>query len=205
MVVVACNTASSIALPEITRTVDVPVVGMIEPGVRAALAATKTGRIGVIGTEATIRAGGYEKRLKELRTDLTIVTAACPLFVPLAEEGWTDHPVTHQVAREYLGPLLDTGIDTLILGCTHYPLLAGTLASVAGPGVTLIDTGASAADDVARLGAAGGSGRRRWFVSDVPNRFAVNGARFLGRPLGSIRLVEQTDLPWFERPADEEE
>ncbi len=204
LVVVACNTASSIALAEVSRVVDVPVVGMIEPGVREALRASKTGVIGVIGTEATIRSGGYEKRLRELKPDVTIATAACPLFVPLVEEGWTHHDVTRQVAREYLAPLLAAGIDTLILGCTHYPMLTDVLGEVAGPAVTLIDTGAAAAADVARSGPASGTGDRRFFVSDVPNRFAVNGARFLGQPLGTIRLVEQSDLPWFERTLSED-
>lgn len=207
MLVVACNTASSIALEAITRSVDVPVIGVIESGVRAALQATVRRRIGVIGTAATIRSGGYERRLRESSPDLHIVSRACPLFVPLVEEGWIDHPVTRQVAREYLAPLLDEGIDTLILGCTHYPLLREVLQDVAGPGVTLIDTGAETAREVfaalaARHALPGDDSppaTHRFYVSDVPSRFESNGARFLGHPLGPVTLVEQSDLPWYER------
>lgn len=207
MIVIACNTASSIALPVLTRVVDVPVVGVVESGVQAALKATRNGVVGVIGTAATIRSGGYERRLKELRPDLEVVARPCPLFVPLVEEGWTDHEVTRLVAAEYLEPLLARKIDTLILGCTHYPLLKETLARTVGPGVTLIDTGAETAREVA--GMLGSTGRiaapaasaadHQFYVSDVPSRFEVNGARFLGRPLGSVTLVEQSDLPWYER------
>jgi glutamate racemase len=211
MLVIACNTASSIALPVLTRAVDVPVVGVVESGVRAALKATRNGTVGVIGTAATIRSGGYERRLKELRPGLEVVSTPCPLFVPLVEEGWTDHEVTRMVAAEYLAPLLARKIDTLILGCTHYPLLRETLAAVVGPEVTLIDTGAETAREVAEtLGVpesrkAPRSGpeadaltgwRHQFYVSDVPSRFEMNGARFLGRPLVSVSVVEQSDLPW---------
>lgn len=207
MLIVACNTASSIALEAITRSVDVPVVGVIESGVRAALQATARRRIGVVGTAATIRSGGYERRLRESAHDLHIVSRACPLFVPLVEEGWIDHSVTRLVAQEYLAPLLAEGIDTLILGCTHYPLLRAVLQDVAGPDVRLIDTGAETAREVLEvmairqaLPAAGGPpATHRFFVSDVPSRFETNGARFLGHPLGPVTLVEQSDLPWYER------
>jgi glutamate racemase len=206
LIVVACNTASSVALPAVARAVDVPVVGVVESGVRAALAATRNGSIGVIGTAATIRSQGYERRLRERNPKLNIVSAACPLFVPLVEEGWIEHDVTRQVAREYLAPLLKAGIDTLILGCTHYPLLKDMLAGVAGPGVTLIDTGEETAMEVRKSFSPGVTsepqpteGRRRFFVSDFPSRFEVNGTRFLGRPLGPVTLVPQSDLPWYER------
>jgi len=215
LVVVACNTASSIALPALVRSIDRPVVGVIDAAVTAALAATRNKKIGIIGTAATIRSGGYERQLREQAADLALVNQACPLFVPLVEEGWIDHEVTRQVAREYLGSVLAAGIDTLILGCTHYPLLKPVLAEVAGPGVTLIDTGAETAAEVAAglhaTGTAGPSsgaaspgapGTLRFFVSDVPSRFEINGARFLGRPLGPVTLVEQSDVPWYARRSD---
>jgi glutamate racemase len=213
MVVVACNTASSIALPALVRAVDRPVVGVIDAAVTAALRATRNRRVGIIGTAATIRSGGYERRLLEQAADLTLVSRACPLFVPLVEEGWIDHDVTRQVAHEYLDPILAQGIDTLILGCTHYPLLKSVLAGVAGPDVTLIDTGAETAAEVAdRLRASpdatshprapAAAPSLHFFVSDVPSRFEDNGARFLGRPLGPVTLVEQSDVPWYARRLD---
>jgi glutamate racemase len=214
VVVVACNTASSIALPAIERAVDRPVFGVIDAAVGAALARTTRRRIGVIGTAATIRSGGYERRLRAaVGEELTVVSRACPLFVPLVEEGWTDHEVTRLVAREYLAPILDEGVDVLILACTHYPLLAPILAGVCGPEVALVDTGAETALEVARHLAAEPSGaeraaassapgaapRHHFYVSDVPSRFEQNGARFLGRPLDAVTLIEQSDVPWYER------
>lgn len=202
MLVLACNTSSSVALPAVSRAVDVPVLGVVEGGVQAALVATRNGRVGIIGTAATIRSGGYERRLRELRPDLEIVAAPCPLFVPLVEEGWVDHRVTRAVAEEYLAPLLARRIDTLILGCTHYPLLKPLLAGVVGPEVTLVDTGEETAREVAAMvGSAAPPVEvsHRFYVSDFPSRFEENGTRFLGRPLGRVSLVEQSDLPWYER------
>lgn len=147
LLVVACNTASSYALPTLAAA-PVPVVGVVEPGVRAALV-TGAHRIGVIGTEGTVRSGAYQQALARLGAGRCEVRAvACPLFVPLAEEGWGDHPVTDQVARHYLAPLLDWGVETLILGCTHYPLLRPSLARIAGPGVQLVDSASSLADTI---------------------------------------------------------
>lgn len=145
-VVVACNTASALALPELAPAV--PVWGVIEPGAERAAAASG-GRVGVIATEATVRSDAYPRALRRLRPDLEIVSRACPLFVPLVEEGWHDDPITEQVANRYLAPLLAGGIDTLVLGCTHYPLLAPVLARVAGPGVRLVDSAAAVAEAVA--------------------------------------------------------
>jgi len=138
--VVACNTASATALPVLQRRFEIPMLGVIEPGVRAALAATRNRRIGVIGTIGTIASGVYERMILALQPDCAVVEAPCPLFVPLAEEGWTEGPVAEQVARVYLEPVIGSGIDTLILGCTHYPLLKEVIRRVCGPGVELIDT-----------------------------------------------------------------
>jgi glutamate racemase len=145
-VVVACNTASALALPHLQP--EVPTWGVIEPGARKAAALTR-GRIGVIATEATVRSDAYPQALRALRPDLEILSRACPLFVPLVEEGWYDDPVTEEIAERYLRPLLDAGIDTLVLGCTHYPLLVPVLARVAGPEVTLVDSAEAVAEVVA--------------------------------------------------------
>lgn len=152
-VVVACNTASALALPSLHP--DVPTWGVIEPGARKA-AAVSRGRVGVIATEATVRSDAYPRALRAIRPDLEILSRPCPLFVPLVEEGWHDDPVTAEVAERYLRPLLDAGIDTLVLGCTHYPLLVPVLQRVVGPNVTLVDSAAAVAEVVAAgLAAAG--------------------------------------------------
>ena len=145
-VVVACNTASALALPHLHP--EVPTWGVIEPGARQA-AALSRGRVGVIATESTVRSDAYPRALRALRSDLAIFSQACPLFVPLVEEGWHDDPVTEEVAARYLRPLLAAGIDTLVLGCTHYPLLVPVLQRVAGPDVTLVDSAAAVAEVVA--------------------------------------------------------
>lgn len=218
LVVIACNTSSAVALEVLRREFDIPVFGVVEPGARAAVAATRTGRIGVIGTYATIASGSYVKAIRALKPDAQVHAVACPLFVPLAEEGWTDHPVTREVAREYLAPLLTAGIDTLVLGCTHYGVLREAIRSVfAGSEVALVDSAAEVAREVEpHLGAgrAGGGGHAsgggplpgsascRYYVSDIPARFREVGGRFLGHPLEDVVLVDQTDIPWFEKGQD---
>jgi glutamate racemase len=146
-VVVACNTASALALPNLDLH-GVPTWGVIEPGARKA-AAISQGRVGVIATEATVRSDAYPRALRAIRPDLEILSQACPLFVPLVEEGWHDDPVTEEVAGRYLRPLLDARIDTLVLGCTHYPLLKPVLQRVTGPDVVLVDSAEQVADMVA--------------------------------------------------------
>ncbi len=147
LLVVACNTASSHALPAVQAASPVPVIGVVEPGVRAALA-TAARRIGVIGTEGTISSGSYQQTLAHLGPEVAVRANPSPLLVPLAEEGWGDHPITEQVAQHYLGSLLSWGMQTLILGCTHYPLLRPSLARVVGPGVQLVDSASSVAEAV---------------------------------------------------------
>lgn len=148
LLVVACNTASSYALSALAADSLVPVIGVVEPGVRAALA-TGVRRVGVIGTEGTIRSGAYQQALQRLDPGVEVQARPCPLFVPLAEEGWGDHQVTDLVARQYLQPLLDWGVETLILGCTHYPLLRPSLERVVGARVRLVDSASSLAGAVA--------------------------------------------------------
>ena len=140
LIVVACNTASALGVPRLKQLFKIPVQGVIDPGASAAVRATRNGRIGVIGTRATIGSRAYEQAIHELSPDAQVFAAACPLLVPFIEEGWFDDPVTDQVLRRYLEPLLGEGIDTLVLGCTHYPLLSEAISRVAGEGVTLVDS-----------------------------------------------------------------
>src|SRR5258708_11641283 len=149
-VVVACNTSTAHALGSLKEKSPVPVIGVIEPGARAAVAATRTGNIGVIGTAGTIASRAYERAIQALRPDAKVHGQACPLFVPLVEEGWFEHPAAELIAREYLEPLQHAKVDLLVLGCTHYPLLKPFLARVMGPDVTLVDSAEETATAVAR-------------------------------------------------------
>jgi len=193
LLVVACNTASAVALPALRQALDVPVLGVVEPGARAAVQASSTGRIGVIGTEGTVASGAYQRAIRELRPGAQVTARACPLFVPLAEEGWTDpeDEVVRLVTRRYLSPLAAAGVDALVLGCTHYPLLSGAIAG-ALPGVALVDSAAAIAAEVAgRLGSAPGApGSHRFYFTDVPGRFLHVAERFLGLPIGSAEQVD---------------
>jgi len=191
-VVVACNTASALALEAIRPAV--PVWGVIEPGARQA-AASSRGRVGVIGTEATVRSDAYGRALRRLRPDVEVVSTPCPLFVPLVEEGWLDDPVTEAVARRYLEPMLAAGVDTVLLGCTHYPLLAPLLGRIAGQGVELVDAAAAVAEEVAleleHLGLAARvrSGQDHFCVTDASERVERIAREFLARPV-VLELVD---------------
>lgn len=206
-VVVACNTASSHALEALRARVEIPVIGVIDPAARAAVAASPHGRIGVVGTLATVGSQAYAHALERLAPGVSVLQRACPLFVPLVEEGWLDHPVTRVVAEEYLTELRRADLESLILGCTHYPLLTPLLTELMGPGVTLIDSGAEAARATAQLLAERGQladgrpARHQFFLSDEPRRrsFSRVAESFLSRPLPNVTVVDQTDLPWFER------
>jgi glutamate racemase len=150
MLVVACNTASAAALPALEQAMAVPVVGVVEPGARAAVAGT-AGRVGVIGTESTVASGAYPRAVHALAPGVEVVARPCPLFVPLVEEGWFDHPVTREVARLYLEPFAGGQVDTLILGCTHYPLLRGAIGEALGGGVRLVDSAEAVAAEVVEI------------------------------------------------------
>jgi glutamate racemase len=193
LLVVACNTASSYALDALADTVPVPVVGVVEPGVGAAVATGAT-RIAVIGTEGTIRSGAYQRSLANAAPAAEIAAAACPLFVPLAEEGWGDHPVTDEVARHYLGPLLDRGVETIILGCTHYPLLRPSLARVAGPHVRLVDSATAVAETViadhGELLDPDSTGSVRLELTDASDRFLRITRAILGRDPEHLDVVD---------------
>jgi len=192
--VVACNTSSALALDAVARSLDVPVLGVIQPGADAAAAATRNGHVGIIGTEATIASGAYTSALRARRPGVRVETAACPLFVPLVEEGWWGHQATALAARLYLGGLKRSGIDTLVLGCTHYPLLKGVVRRIMGPRVRLIDSAEQTALETERLLLSlglrrqGGRGRRRFFVSDAPQRFLKLARRLVDVRVGKVEL-----------------
>ncbi len=195
-IVVACNTASSVAMDALVSRYEIPVIGVIEPGALAAVSSTLSGKIGVIGTEGTISSGAYRKAISKLDRDIEVLETSCPLFVPLAEEGWTDREVTLVIAHEYLTSLRDAAVDVVVLACTHYPILKQTIARVFGPSVTLIDSAEETAKEVAdRLGGLGlarkGGPRpeHKFFVSDVPHRFREQAERFLGAPLPEVSVV----------------
>ena len=197
--VVACNTASALALPELMKELSVPTVGVLQPGAQRACAVSVSGRIGVIGTDATIRSGAYASAIQHLRGDAEISSVACPLFVPLAEEGWTEGEVARLVAEQYLSAFAGKQIDTLVLGCTHYPLLKGVIARVLGPSIRLVDSAEAVADEAAKvlesskLKAPHERGEEHHFyVTDSSRRFAEVGARFLGTPLGRLEQVDIT-------------
>jgi glutamate racemase len=224
--VVACNTASALAMETLHAQLaprGVPVLGVIEPGAVEACRLSRNGRVGVIGTASTIRSGAYARAIRAMRPDFTVVGAACPLFVPLAEEGWIDSgdPVVRQVARRYLAPMVAANVDTLILGCTHYPLLRPVVEQVvaelraeegaraaepAAASVVLVDSGVAVAQDLARLLAArgldaapagpaspaGASREAAYHVTDDPERFRDVGARFLGHAIEGPHLADLT-------------
>lgn len=195
LLVVACNTSSAWALPAIRKAVKVPVIGVIEPGARAALAATRGGRVGVIGTEATVKSGAYPKAIRSLSAKTRTVSQACPLFVPLVEEGWWDGTIVDEVARKYTAPLRKAGVDSVILGCTHYPYLKKVLAKAMGPRVKLIDSAEETARETERVLTElrlrvpnGRLGNRIFYASDAPERFARLGKRMLGSSVKSVKL-----------------
>ncbi|MEE8408513.1 MAG: glutamate racemase [Myxococcota bacterium] len=196
ILVIACNTASAYAIEALRRELDTPVVGVVEPGARLAAEATSNGKIGVIGTEGTIASGSYQRALQRFAPDATVHTAACPLFVPFAEEGMVDHLATRLVAEEYLRPLVDQGIDTIVLGCTHYPLLRPLIAEIVGTAVRVIDSATAVAEAVGAtladhdLVTSARSGPDRFFATDVSSRVERVGAAFLGAGLGQVTRVD---------------
>ena len=192
LLVVACNSASAVALGPLEEFYRLPIVGVINAGAAAAIDRTKNKKIGVIGTEATIQSGSYTRALKKLDPDVEVYTRACPLFVPLAEEGWIDNEVALATATTYLASLRSSGIDTLVLGCTHYPLLKDVIAKVMGPEVELVDSAATTAALVSTMLPlpSSKSGSMSFFVTDVPERFVKVGSRFMGQEVESAVRIE---------------
>lgn len=194
-IVVACNTATAHALPMLRDELDVPVIGVVEPGARAAVRATKSGHIGVIGTEGTIRSQAYVRAIHAEAPDVRVTALACPLLVPLVEEGWINHEASHLIAEEYLAPFAADAIDTLVLGCTHYPLLKPLIGEIVGRSVRLIDSAEETAADTRRMlgdhgiaAPAGSVGRHRFLASDDPQQFLRLGRRFLGTAIDDVEI-----------------
>lgn len=194
-VVVACNTASALALTTLETTLPVPVVGVIQPGAEAAAVATRNGHIGVIGTRATIRSGAYEHAIHALAPNARVSARPCPLFVPLIEEGWLEGEITDRVVRQYLQPLVEDGIDTLVLGCTHYPLLREAIGKFLGNAVCLVDSAENCAQAVSCLlekknlrAAPGSEGALAVALTDSPDVFLEVAGRALQLEIGEIDL-----------------
>ena len=200
-VLIACGTVTSTSLDTLRKENDLPVLGVVEPSCREALAVTKNKKIGMIATLASARSGAYERTLKGLDADVQVVSQPCPLFVPLVEEGWLHDPVTAEVTARYLQEFKDKDVDTLILGCTHYPLLKDIIGEICGPGVTLIDSGAASARALRQQLAAEGQltdrqqGETRFYVSDRPEDFEKLAAVFLEEPLS--RGAERIDIEQY--------
>jgi glutamate racemase len=201
MIVIACNTASSVALDYMSRMFKIPFLGVIEPGALGAIRDTKNNMIGVIGTNRTIESDAYTKAIHKLRPDITIFKKACPLFVPLAEEGWVNTDVTRMIAKEYLSIFDNTNIDSLILGCTHYPIIKNIIGEVLSNKVTLIDSGIETAiltkDILLRNELISNkklSDNHIFYVTDAPDRFKKIGEEFLGKPIERIGHVGVDNL-----------
>ena len=197
MVVVACNTVSSCCLDTLRNRFDIPIVGVIEPGAEAAIAATKNGKIGIIGTRGTISSGAYERALLGHNPNVCLFSKPCSLFVPIVEEGWSDTEVAYLTAKEYLSNLKKEKIDTLILGCTHYPLLTGVIHRVMEDNVTLIDPAEGTARLVAKslaknnmLNLSEDTGKAKFFVSDFGQKFEQIGSRFLNQNVICAKRID---------------
>ncbi len=194
--VVACNTVSAISIHEIRKKVSIPVIGVIEPGARAAVNSTKNKRIGVIGTEATIKSSAYLKAIKSIDADVDVLGLPCPLFVPLVEEGWTDGTIARLVAERYLKEMTDMGVDTLVLGCTHYPLLKSVIYEVMND-VYLVDSAVETAKVVRDVLSGNGMLRaneyesiKKFFVTDSTEKFVSVGERFLQSRIEDIKKIQ---------------
>jgi glutamate racemase len=195
--VVACNTASSIAIPDLKKMFDIPIIGMIEPGSMMALEKSKSNKIGVIGTRATVGNLAYSKEIKKLNGAAQVIEKPCPLFVPLAEEGWIKHQATFEIAEEYLKELREIGIDTLVLGCTHYPILSEVIQQVVGKNVELIDSGVASSEVIKTkleklnlLSDLNNPGVQEFYVSDIPTKFKEVAELFLGREIDHVHKVD---------------
>ncbi len=202
LLVVACNTASGVALGELQARLDIPVVGVIQPGARAGVKATRTGRIGILATAGTVASGAYERAIHRENETMNVFARPAPLFVPLAEEGWLTGEVPRLAARRYLGPLADADVDTIVLGCTHYPLLSETIHEVAaellGHDVAIVDSAQATAETLTDMLAATPTGPElpgslRILVTDLPGQFGSAASRFLGKPTQGLD-IETIDL-----------
>ena len=196
MLVIACNTSSAIALSALKRTLPIPVIGVIDPPSREAVRRTRSKKIGVIGTRATINSLAYVKAIRRLDPSIEVFSVACPLFVPIVEEGLEDDEIARMVVNKYLSGLKGSGIDVLVMGCTHYPILERRIRALLGTGVYIVNSGRETALDVQRLlrkhdaAKDTGKGGCSFYVTDAPDKLADLGSRVLGEPLGKARLVK---------------
>jgi len=197
LIIIACNTSSAIGLPFLSKYFSVPIIGVIKPGAKSAARSTRNGRIGVIGTSATISSGAYEKEIKALNPKIRVYTKSCPLFVPLVEEGWAGDEIVAVAAKKYLDTLTRKNIDTVILGCTHYPLLKSAIQKVMGNSIKLIDSAEETAREAKGLleecglkYAGARTGRAKFYVSDAPDKFLTVAKRFLGKDVKTARQVK---------------
>lgn len=202
LLVVACNTASSVSIPVLSDQLNIPVIGVIEPGAKKAAGITKTGKVGVIGTYSTIRSSAYKKALERLSPGIEVFSQPCPLFVGLADEGWTEGEITELIARQYLIGLKDTGIDVLVLGCTHYPLLKAVIQKIMGNEITLVDSAEETALEIERvlkdrggLNSSTTNGGREFYLTDVSDTFVSIAGRFLGEKIEDIEMVDIKGAP----------
>jgi len=197
LLIIACNTMAAVSYQAVAGLSPVPVLDVIDAGARSAVAERHTKNVGVIGTPVTINSNAYERAIHRYNPGIRIVSRACPLFVPLIEEGWLDHQVTRLTAQEYLRPMLTDNIDTLVLGCTHYPLIKGLLQEVAGNDIRLVDSALAMAEMAANLLREKNLSNPeqippdyKFYVTDVPYRFQAIGERFLGRQLFPVQLIK---------------
>jgi glutamate racemase len=197
LIIIACNTSSAIVLPFLSEHFSIPIIGVIKPGAKAAVRSTRNGRIGVIGTSATILSGAYDKEIRSLNSGIKVYSGSCPLFVPLAEEGWANDGIVDIAARRYLAVFKGRKIDTLIMGCTHYPLLRSSIRRVMGKDVRLIDSAEETAKEAKNLleecglkSGAKSKGGSRFYVSDAPDKFRAVAKRFLGKDARTIERVD---------------
>ena len=194
-IVIACNTASALALPVVKNEFDVPMIGVINPGAKAAAGKTSSGKVGVIATTATINSDAYTNAIREINNRITVYSQPCPLFVPLVEEGWGGKPAAKLIIQEYLTPLKTADIDTLVLGCTHYPLLVNQIQEFVSENVSLVDSATTCAKDLKilleekNILSDNNNAESTFFVTDMAARFSELGAKFLGKSLNAIKVV----------------
>lgn len=196
IIVVACNTASSVSLPVLRKNFKMPIIGVIKPGAKKAVQLTRNNIIGIIGTPATIKSRAYQNEIERISRDIKVISCACPLFVPLAEEGWLNGTITMDIAKKYLSPLRKKKIDTLVLGCTHYPLLKYVISRVLGKKVRIIDSASSVAEEAAGilrkfniLAGAAKKPAHKFFTTDAAGQFVKVGERFLGKRIERVRRI----------------
>ncbi len=199
IIVIACNTASSVAVGYLKRHLKVPVMGVIEPGAECAVKKTKNNRIGIIGTEGTVKSNAYPKAITSLQENTKVFSKACPLFVPIVEEGWENHSITKLIIEEYLNDLKQKNIDTLVLGCTHYPILKNQIQNFMGKNTQIIDSAVSVADKLKKIlpnPETFGKGKDKFFVSDNEAKFKTIAERIIQKKIRHLKIVKLGEV-WY--------